>query len=391
MNKVIKLLFMSVLSFSFTLAVSAQQFPPANVNVISAKITSLAPVVWVSGTVVSQNDADIAAEISGRLISLSAIGARVNKGDVIAGIDDKQLKILFKEEQANVLNSRASLRFLESEVTRKTLLVKQNLSPATELDKAISERDIAKGDVIAAQARLARTEQDLAYTQLKAPFAGIIAQRIASLGEYVDNGSAIVRLVETANREATVFAPIVAYQFLKQAKQLVVESPLGSGSANIKALVPVANARSHLMEVRLDMSTFDWPIGLNIKAKVANGLSAMALAVPRDALVLRRDGVSVFRVNKTDKGVIAEQIPVDVGIGMDDLVAISSTSSTTEISDGDLIIIRGAERLQSGQSVVIKNNNHKLISGGIEQDNKDADGKAADSIAVSKQNGKGSQ
>lgn len=372
MKTIIKLLFIPVLSFSFTQAVSAQQFPPANVNVISAKITSLAPVVWVSGTVVSQNDSDIAAEISGRLISLSDIGARVSKGEVIARIDDKQLKIQFKEEQANVLNSRAHLRFLESEVTRKTQLVKQKLSPETELDKSISERDIAKGDVIAAQARLARTEQNLAYTQLKAPFAGIVAQRIASLGEYVDNGGAIVRLVETANREATVFAPIVAYQFLKQAKQLVVESPLGTGSAKIKALVPVANARSHLMEVRLDMSTFDWPIGLNIKAKVANGPSTMALAVPRDALVLRRDGVSVFRINKADKDATAEQIPVDVGIGMDDLVAISSTSSTTEINDGDLIIIRGAERLQSGQNVVIKNNNHQLISSGKDQGNKEA-------------------
>ncbi|MCW8834630.1 MAG: efflux RND transporter periplasmic adaptor subunit [Colwellia sp.] len=364
MKKITKIFFLITLYCSFTQGVLAQQFPPANVNVVKAKMTLLAPVVWVSGTVVSQNDSDIAAEISGRLISLSAIGARVNKGDVIARIDDKQLKIQFKEEQANVLNSQSHLLFLEAEVKRKTQLVKQKLSPATELDKTISERDIAKGDVIAAKARLARTEQDLAYTQVKAPFSGIVAQRIASLGEYINNGSAIVRLVETENSEATVFAPIVAYQFLKQAKELAIESPLGTGKASIKTIVPVANARSHLMEVRLDMSTFDWPIGLNIKAKVANGPSTLALAVPRDALVLRREGISVFRVNKTDKESVAEQIPVEVGVGMDDLVAISSALSTTEINDGDLIVIRGAERLQNGQGVAIKNNNSALISGG---------------------------
>jgi len=294
---------------------------------------------------------------------LSAIGSRVSKGDIVARIDDKQLNIQFKEEQANVLNSQAHLRFLEAEVTRKTQLVKQKLSPATELDKTISERDIAKGDVIATQARLARTEQDLAYTQVKAPFSGIVAQRIASLGEYINKGSAIVRLVETDNSEATVFAPIVAYQFLKQAKKLAIESPLGTGMADIKALVPVANTRSHLMEVRLDMSTFDWPIGLNIKAKVANGPSTLALAVPRDALVLRREGTSIFRINNTEKEAKAEQIPVEVGVGMDGLVAVSSALSTFEISEGDLIVIRGAERLQNGQSVAIKSNNSALISG----------------------------
>ena len=341
-------------------------FPPANVNVVSAKMTELAPVIWVSGTVVSQNDSKIAAEISGRLISLSAIGSRVERGDVIARIDDKQLKIQQREEQASVLNSKARLRFLKAEVARKKQLVKQKLSPATELDKIISEHDIAKGDVLGAQARLDKIDQDIAYTELKAPFSGIVAQRIANLGEYVNNGSAIVRLVETANREATVSAPIVTYQFLKDAKELTVESPLGKGQAAIKTLVPVANVRSHLMEVRLDMSTFDWPIGLNIKVKVANGPSELSLAVPRDALVLRRDGTSVFRINNNEKGASAEQISVLVGIGMDGLVAVSSTSTDNQIEAGDLIVIRGAERLQNGQSVAIKENNHELVLGGKE-------------------------
>ena len=352
--------------FTFVMASQqafAQQFPPANVNVISVKMTELAPVVWVSGTVVSQNDSDIAAEISGRLVSLSALGTRVQKGDVIARLDDKQLKIEFTEAQANVLNSQANLRFLESEVIRKTQLVEKKLSPSTELDKTISERDIAKGDVIVAKARLAKIEQDLAYSQLKAPFSGIVAQRIASLGEYVTNGSAIVRLVETASAEASVFAPIVAYQFLQQATHLNVESALGQGKAKIKTLVPVANTRSHLMEVRLDMSTFDWPIGLSIKAKVANGPSTTALAVPRDALVLRGGGASIFRVNVKDKEAKGEQIPVKVGTGMDDLVAVTSTKSGAVIQAGDLIVIRGAERLQSGQRVAIKNNNDALVSG----------------------------
>jgi RND family efflux transporter MFP subunit len=363
MKKVYKSLLVNLLVMALVQkTVLAQNFPPANVNVDSAKMTELSPVVSVSGTVVSQNDSKIAAEISGRLISLSAIGARVMAGDVIARIDDKQLKIELREVQANVLNSKAHLRFLEAEVVRKKQLFKQKLSPKTELDKVLSERDIAQGDVTVAQARLDKTKQNLAYTQLKAPFSGIVTQRIANLGEYVENGSAIIRLVETANSEASVFAPIVAFQFLKEAKQLAVESPLGSGYAIIKAIVPVANVRSHLMEVRLDMSTFDWPIGLAFKAQVANGQSEVLLAVPRDALVLRRDGASVFRVNKSDEGVTAEKIAVALGVGMGGFVAVTSTDPNKSIQAGDLIIIRGAERLKDGQSVAIKNNNHELIS-----------------------------
>jgi len=362
-----KILFKSLCLSLFILAlvqkpVVARNSPPASVNVDSAKMTKLSPVVSVSGTVVSQNNSKIAAETSGRLTYLSAIGARVTQGDLIARIDDKQLKIQLREAQANVLNSQARLRFLADEVVRKKQLFKQKLSPETELDKAISERDIAQGDVAVAQARLDKTEQNLAYTQLKAPFSGIVTQRIANLGEYVENGSAIIRLVEIENSEASIFAPIVAYQFLKAAKQLLVESPLGSGYAMIKTIVPVADARSHLMEVRLDMSTFDWPIGLAFKAQVANGPSEMLLVVPRDALVLRRDGASVFRVNENTQGITAEKIAVVIGAGMGGLVSVTSENSNKTIKAGDLIIIRGAERLQEGQSVAIKNNNDELVS-----------------------------
>ncbi len=369
MNLNIKIKLFSVIAITLmSLSVFSIEFPPANVNVVSAEVTDLSPVIWVSGTVVSRNDSKIAADISGRLISLSAIGARVERGEVIARIDDKQLQIQHREELANVLNSKAIFRFLDAEVTRKKRLVKQKLSPVSELDKTVSERDVAKGDVIAAQARLDKTAQNLIYTQLKAPFSGIITQRIANLGEYVDNGSAIVRLVETAHREATIFAPIVAYQFLKNTKKLSITSPLGTGDATIKALVPVANERSHLMEVRLDMSTFDWPIGLSLKAKVANGSSKLSLTVPRDALVLRRDGASVFRINKSEKGAKAERIAVVIGAGMRDLIAVNSTSIDNKIVEGDLIVIRGAERLQDGQNVVIKENNHDLMLSGEKVD-----------------------
>ena len=366
--KKVQLLSLMAMMLASNMAYS-MDYPPANVNVVSAKMMELSPVVWVSGTVVSQNDSNIASEISGRLVSLAAIGSRVERGEVIARIDDKQLQIQYREEHANILNSEASLHFLKTEVTRTTQLVKQKLSPPTELDKIISERDIDKGNVIAAQARLDKTKQALDYTNLQAPFNGVVAQRIASLGEYVNAGSAIVRLVEIENSEATVFVPIVAYQFLKNAKNLVVESPLGNGKAPIKSVVPVADTRSHLMEVRLNMSAFDWPIGLNIKAKVANGPSEQSLTVPRDALVLRRDGASVFRINKSEKGAQAEKIPVTVGIGMEGLIAVTSIATDNKINVGDLIVIRGAERLQHGQSVAIKDNNAELVLGGKAAEN----------------------
>ncbi|NQY65952.1 MAG: efflux RND transporter periplasmic adaptor subunit [Alteromonadaceae bacterium] len=223
--KKITIISLTVLSL-FNFSAFSQQAPAANVNVAVAQMKLLSPVAWVSGTVVSRNNSQIAAEISGRLVNLSALGARVKQGDIIASIDDKSLKIKQKENKANVLIEQTRLAFFESEVQRQTSLVKKKLLPATELDATISKRDVAKNDVVVAQAQLSQTQQNLAYTQLKAPFDGLVAQRLHNLGEYVNNGTAIIRLVETANVEASVFVPLTTYQFLTQSTSLTVESRL---------------------------------------------------------------------------------------------------------------------------------------------------------------------
>jgi hypothetical protein len=69
------------------------------------------------------------------------------------------------------------------------------------------------------------------------------------------------------------------------------------------------------------------------------------LAVPRDALVLRSDGQSVFVVDGNNQ---AKKISVTTGIGSGDNIEV-----TGMISPGDRVIIRGNERLQPGQSVNI--------------------------------------
>ena len=355
-----KQVFLKPLSFICAILLSssiahAQQGPPANVNVAQIKKTTLSPISWVSGTVVAHNNSNIAAEVSGRLISLVELGTNVKKHQVIAQIDDRRLKLQHLEEQANVENAQAKLTFELSEVRRKKSLISKNLVSQTELDETLSKKDIAQGLLSAVKARLAQTEQDLEYTKLKAPFDGIIAQRLSNEGEYVDSGNAIVRIVETANLEAAIFAPLTAYQYLKQSKSLSIRSPLGSGFAKIKALIPVADSRSHLMEVRLDMTTFEWPIGLNITAAVAVGESKEVLAIPRDALVLRRNSTTVFRID--DKNT-AQQIDVFVGMGEGELVEI-----TGNVNEGDRIVIRGAERLRVGQTVNVKDNNTSLVSG----------------------------
>ncbi|PCI63286.1 MAG: hypothetical protein COB35_01450 [Gammaproteobacteria bacterium] len=351
-------LFIASTSFICSFFAMSQNFPAPSVNVVAAKVTSLAPMSWMSGTVVSQNDSKIAAEISGQLTNLAVLGRTVHQGDIIAEIDDKAAQIQFIIDKANVKKARAQLVFLQSELKRKQALAEQNLSAITDLDKTVSERDIAQGDLTVAKANLAKTQRQLKLTKLTAPFEGLVVERLSNLGEYVTNGTAIIRLVATHKRQASVFVPLTSYQFLLEDynnnKLLVIKSALGNKNVAIKALIPVADKRSHLMEIRLDLAKIKWPIGLNIQVAIANGTNKKVLAVPRDALILRRTGTSIFKVTKDNK---AQQINVETGIGAGQWVEVIGNVTT-----GDKIIVRGSERIIAGQTVQIKNNNKALIS-----------------------------
>ena len=74
--------------------------PPAPVVVALAESRLLAPVTWYSGTVISRNQARVAAEVEGRLEWVAEVGATVSEGDVVARLDDALLRQSLAEGEA---------------------------------------------------------------------------------------------------------------------------------------------------------------------------------------------------------------------------------------------------------------------------------------------------
>ena len=343
--------------FLFGLTLNAHAMPATPVNAIKAIMSDIYPTAWVSGSVISNNDAQIAAQVAGRLISVAQVGDKVVKGEVVATLDPVDIKLQIQQLEANFSSRERNYKFLKNEVKRKTGLAERNLSAQIDLDQTIADRDIAKADLAAADAQLKQAKQRLAYTSIKAPFDGVVTQRLSQLGEVVNSDEPIVQLVETANLEVTAQVPLTVYEFLQEGKNLNVSSAFGKDNATIRAIVPVADVRSHLMELRLKLSeqAKHWPVGLNVRVAVPQAAMQNLLVVPRDAIVLRRQGNTVFKVGSDNT---AMQVPVELGIASGEYIAI-----TGDVAAGDNIIIRGAERLRPGQKVAIKDNNAKLVSG----------------------------
>ena len=324
----------------------AQSGPPAAlVRVASASMQLLAPETLVPGTVVSRNDARLAAEVTGRLIDVADVGTVVSEGGVVASIEDTGLRLRKDELLAEVERARARLKYLESEERRYVQLAESNLAAATKLEETRSDRDVSRGDLLVARSRLAQVEDKLSRTRIRAPFGGVVVERLMMPGEHVDTGRNIVRMVDKQHLEVIARAPLEYYSYVRPGQSLALSTGAVVTSGTVRAVVAVGSENTHLFELRLDIESDRFPVGQTLRVSVPTSDARQALVVPRDALVLRPEGISVFVVDDDQK---AKRVMITTGIGTGEQIEVNG-----DINAGDTVIIRGNERLRPGQAISI--------------------------------------
>jgi RND family efflux transporter MFP subunit len=320
--------------------------PPAAVEVAKASAADLGAVQWVPGTVVSREDARIASELSGRVRTVAEVGDRIDSGGVIAHLDDEALALAEREAAAALARIRSQLDYQERQVARLERLKSNSSIAETQLDEARSQRDMLEADRAGADVALAEARRRVREATIRAPFAGVVVERAAQRGEMVAAGAMVVRLVNTEHLEVTARAPIALGAGIDPGDAVSVRSGERTEQVAIRAVVPVGDAQSRQLEVRIQVDDGSWPIGTAVEVALGSGEAREVVAVPRDALVLRGSETFVFRVGPDNK---AERITVQTGDSSGDLVEVKSG-----IAAGDTLVVRGAERLAPGQAVAVR-------------------------------------
>jgi multidrug efflux pump subunit AcrA (membrane-fusion protein) len=107
----------------------------------------------------------------------------------------------------------------------------------------------------------------------------------------------------------------------------------------------VGDEVSRQLELRLPLVGLDLPVGSAVDLVLPTDAAREVLVVPRDAVVLRREGSHVLRVDAENQ---AQRVAVEVGDSQGDRIEVRG-----ELKAGDRVIVRGGERLREGQSVAI--------------------------------------
>lgn len=334
---------LAVTSLAASAAVAQNGPPPAAVSVASVTEGSLATTVTATGTVVSRNDARLAAEVAGRLDWVAEPGAQVAKGAPVARVDTKALELQLREADAQVSRLAANAELLDTQLQRLTALP-NGIASQSQIDEAAARLAMARHELDQARAARDRTRHLVDRAVIRAPFPGHVVERIRQLGEFVGAGTEVLRLTDTGNVEVVARAPVAEAGHLAVGQQVTVRSATRELTSRIRAIVPVGDDRSRLLEVRIAMTGEGWPIGSAVRVDLPAASNGRAsLVVPRDAVIVRADGAHVFRVGKDNT---AERITVRVGNGDARKVEVDGV-----LAAGDRVIVRGGERLRPGQPV----------------------------------------
>ncbi len=335
-----------VLLFSTGIKQSSAAPKARPVVVATAEMREMSPINWYPGTVVSRGQTEVPAEVEGRLIYVAEVGDRLASGAVVAKIDADIMEQERRVVAAETQRVQARLVFLEKEVKRLQRLAKQNNAAQRQLEQSLADLAGARSELAAAKARERLAGKRLQNCVIKAPFDAVLIRRLLKAGEWADGGAGVAVLMDTSQLEIQSWMPVNVLPFVKSGVAIDLDIAGQSSQGVVRVAVPATDSQSRLYELRIVPGRQDLHIGQSVRVAVPAALPRQVLAVPRDALVLRRNSISVFRINDKD---FAENLQVTTGIASEDMIEIKGG-----LQAGDRVVIRGGERLREGLPVTLQ-------------------------------------
>ena len=383
-------LFSAACSGTRTSAAAPPEPAPVAVRAAEVRGESIDRFLRVTGSLAADEKADVAAETAGRVIGTPVErGTRVTAGTVLIRVSATEADASLREAEANsaqlearlglaagqpfdaakvpeVLNARAALDFAEADFQRIKSLLEQKVVSQAEYDQRLTQVQAARQQyqtslntaqqsfrsLQAARARVDLARKTAADTTVRAPFNGIVAERLVSTGDYVSRGMKVATVVRIDPVRVELTVP---EQYLSQVKagqrvRLSVDAyPNETFTASVRFVSPALKTDQRALTVEAVAANPDGRLkpGLFATALLQQPAPAPALLVPATAVETVAGTSRVYVIaagNKVEERIVTtgekvgDRVEIAAGVKAGERVA---TNPRGKLADGVRVQLEG--------------------------------------------------
>ncbi len=314
---------------------SGPPMPPLPVTAKILQAKRMEDQVTSTGTVMANEEVEIRSEIQGKVKRISfREGGQVKKGDLLVKIDDEEL-------QANVLKALSQRKLAEDNEYRMKMQLKIEAVSQKDYDQALNELNLAKAGEQLLRAQLAKTE-------LRAPFSGMVGLKNISEGALVSGTTSITSLQEINPIKIDFSVPGKYADWIKVGMGVTykVQGIDANQVGKIYAIDPKIDPETRTLHIRASGANANNRILPGSFATVTIPLQVVdkALLIPTEAMTADTRGAKVYLY----RGGKADPVMVQAGLRSD-----SSVQILKGLNPGDTLIISGIMQIRPGAAVTI--------------------------------------
>ncbi len=300
----------------------ASATPPIAVSVAQVAQGEAPNMLTLTGMIAADQRAEVTADTQGKVLRVMIErGQRVKAGEPVVALDVRSAALSSREAQANLASARAQRALAEEECKRTQALLDKGAITRSEYDRQTTQCTSALQQVSAAQARAEMVSKSVADGLVRAPYAGVIADKMVAVGEWVAPGRPLFTLVDDDPLKIQLSVPEIAVRAIKPGQRVVLTAVADREKQYAATITRVGGeigrTRSLIAEATLDPGS-GLVSGMFAEAVVTLGTVTRPV-VPKDAVVKRGKTHHAFVVVDGE----AEDRPVQIGPGSTpDTVAI---------------------------------------------------------------------
>jgi RND family efflux transporter MFP subunit len=255
------------------------------------------------GTVEAVNKATVSAQTVGRIAEVFYdVDDYVEPGAPIVRFTDVEQQSALKQAKAALDEAQARNAQAEEEFKRAEGLYESGSSSKREYDQALAARDAAKARVDAAKSAVAAAQQQLEYTLVRAPYAGIVTERHVEVGETVRVGQPLMSGLSLEKLRVIVDVPQEIAAQVRELKKAFVQTADGRVEAVGVTIFPFADSASNTFRVRVELPDGQFGLYPGMFVKVAFVIGRThRLLVPTAALIQRSEVTGVYVVDDKER------------------------------------------------------------------------------------------